>query len=308
MKIENSTNFIKENNINVFRHQAMNTIFELYLSFPDNVYCSQAANEAFKLIDSLENKLSRFLPNSEVNKINNLQINSSLVISEDTFNCLLESKNIYELTFGGFNIGIGNTIDFFKYDNRNLIPHHSTSVKDLLIDESNHSITVLNKISIDLGGIAKGYTAERISELLNEWGIENYLINCGMSTILVQNSNQKSINWPIRISNPFNGSLITELNISKWSISSSGLIKGEHIINPFNNNPVNVKKASWTYCPSAVLSDSLSTSFMILKEAEIENICHNNNVSCLIYFKDEGGNNLVKKYGNYFNINDYNSS
>ena len=55
-----------------FSHEAMATVFEVHAAHPDRRYAAQAAQAAFDLADRLERELSRFLPNSDISRINQL--------------------------------------------------------------------------------------------------------------------------------------------------------------------------------------------------------------------------------------------
>ena len=55
-----------------FSHEAMATVFEVHAAHPDQHYAAQAAQAAFDLADRLEHELSRFLPNSDISRINQL--------------------------------------------------------------------------------------------------------------------------------------------------------------------------------------------------------------------------------------------
>ena len=53
-----------------FAHQAMNTEFEIFCGHGDADYAQQAAWAAFDLLDRMERELSRFVPNSDISRIN----------------------------------------------------------------------------------------------------------------------------------------------------------------------------------------------------------------------------------------------
>ncbi|MCW8850336.1 MAG: FAD:protein FMN transferase, partial [Melioribacteraceae bacterium] len=230
-----SNKFYDENNISVFSHHAMNTIFKLFLVEKDKKYSEQAAHEVFKELDLLEDKLSRYRPNSEISKINNLLPGEFEVVSEDTLNCLIKSIEIYDLTSGLFDISIGELVQKYKGNDDNIYVAKKSGMNALLVHPHNHQVLVTDKINLDLGGIGKGYASDKIEEILIEWEINNFLISCGNSTIKVSNTN---FNWPITLSNPINNVSFKEFNFSYGSISSSGLVKGAHIINPKTFTPV----------------------------------------------------------------------
>src|SRR5205085_188119 len=72
-----------------FSHEAMATYFEIYAAHRDRPYAAQAAQAAFDLVDRLERDLSRFLPNSDIARINHLAPGAATPVSPSTLECLL---------------------------------------------------------------------------------------------------------------------------------------------------------------------------------------------------------------------------
>ena len=55
-----------------FAHEAMFTQFELWIAGEEPGYAGQAAAEVFAEVDRLESRLSRFVENSEISRLNTL--------------------------------------------------------------------------------------------------------------------------------------------------------------------------------------------------------------------------------------------
>ena len=81
-----------------FSHEAMATTFEVMVVGDDEKYARQTAAVAFEEVNRLEAELSRFIPNSDVSRINNLPANRPLILGLDTFECLKLSCRIYAET------------------------------------------------------------------------------------------------------------------------------------------------------------------------------------------------------------------
>jgi thiamine biosynthesis lipoprotein len=261
MSLINST--IESPSIHRFSHNAMNTVFEIIIELDDKEYAQQAASAVFTEIERLEEELSRFRPNSDISRINKLKVGEELSLSHDTFECLLEAKNLYDLTNGLFDITSGKIIDYWKYKGLNSSKDYKYSVigmNHILLDESKHSINLLsNDLIIDLGGFGKGYAIDKASELLADWEINGHN------------------GWPISVSNPSNPSqTIAEIILKDLSLSGSGEQKGTHIINPKTLLPIKKIKAAWSITNSAAISDAMSTSFMIMEIEDFEEFCNNN--------------------------------
>ena len=85
-----------------FSHEAMATVYEVYAVHADRQYAAQAAQAAFDLVDRLERELSRFLPNSDITRINHLDRGESTRVAPSTLECLVIARHMFDLTGGAF--------------------------------------------------------------------------------------------------------------------------------------------------------------------------------------------------------------
>ncbi len=99
------------------------------------------------------------------------------------------------------------------------------------------------------------------------------MIQGGQSSVLAMEAPDSLDGWPVSVSYPTPPhDKITSLNINQQAVSSSGLKKGDHIIDPTTRSVTEIWDATWVIAPSAIVSDILSTAFMIMTIEEIENI------------------------------------
>jgi len=267
---------IAENIVTVLSHGSMATIFELHLIHEDKNYLAQAALEAFNELDQIEQDLSRFIESSDVSRINNLQMGESLVVNPHTFFCLKTAIEFYFVTNKIFNVGLGEEINLMKKGTDELEINNIDRLENLELNEKDFSIQLKGGlIDIDLGGIGKGYAIDKIKNLLVDWGLDRALIQGGRSTVLTINAPDNLDGWPVSISYPAPPyDQLDILNLKESALSSSGLQKGSHIIDPRTRSAVKNNKATWVVAPSAIVSDILSTTFMILTREEIEDFCN----------------------------------
>jgi thiamine biosynthesis lipoprotein len=285
------SNKFENKNIHRFTHNAMNTIFEIIIDSEEKEYAEQAANSAFEVIDRLEEVLSRFKPNSEISKINSLKIGEELKLNIDVFECLQIANNIYNITNGVFDITSGQIIDRWKNKNSNSTLDAqpiNIGMNKIKLDATNYSINILSKdLTIDLGGIGKGFAIDKACDLLSEWDIENAIVHSGSTVKAIGNLTGYN-GWPISISNPINTSqTIAEIILTDNSLSGSGKQKGAHIINPVTSLPVDNKAGTWAMANSAALSDAMSTTFMIIPTEEIYDLCNNHNSIAGLVIKND---------------------
>ncbi len=150
-----------------FAHEAMATVFEVYAEHPDEQYAAQAAQAAFDLVDRLELELSRFLPNSDVTRVNHLAAGEYTRVSASTLECLVIARHMFDLTGGAFDISIGTGLPSLELD-----------ADDFVVRATKGGVQV------DLGGIGKGYAIDVVAELLEEWGLGRGLVHGGFSSVL----------------------------------------------------------------------------------------------------------------------------
>ena len=148
-----------------FSHEAMATVFEVFVVHDDGQYAAQAAHAAFDLVDRLERELSRFIPNSDIQRISHLAAGERTRVTPTTLECLVIARHMYELTGGAFDVSIG------------------TGLASLALDPETFEVrATTNGVRVDLGGVGKGYAVDLVAELLEEWGIGRALVHGGFSS------------------------------------------------------------------------------------------------------------------------------
>jgi len=265
----------------------MATVFELIIAEEQQKYAEEVAWELWKEIDNLENELSRYKPNSDISKINSLKIGERRTLSEDSFNCIRQSIELYNLTEGAFNIASGALYNCWLNQDKSLknptkseieFAAQKSDIRNIILYDD-YSVEIKEEgIIIDLGAFGKGYSLDKGYELLKEWGVGSAFLSSGQSSIRVfSNANFKE-GWKISISNPNNYlQKIYNCKLRNISIGSSGLNKGFHIIDTREGKPIKGKKGVWVFADSAAIADALSTAFMILDESSFNRIISANN-------------------------------
>lgn len=271
-------------NIRRFCHEAMATTFEVIIAHEDERFARQAAFAAFEEVDRLEAELSRFVPNSDVARINKLPVNQPLRLGLDTFECLKLSEKIYAQTEGAFDVTVGPLLECWRdKDKKPRTPSQEqldTALQNvgtdlIYLDEDEHTITMLaGPVQVDLGGVGKGYTVDRMAEMLREWTVEAALISGGYSSVLALDAPEGTVGWPVTLSNPDDHKqILIRTNLKNRGLGSSGLQQGRHIIDPRSGQPVEGRRAAWSSAPDAGTADALSTAFMIMGPEQIEQYC-----------------------------------
>jgi thiamine biosynthesis lipoprotein len=258
-----------------FSHEAMATVFEVHCVYPDQRYAAQAAQAAFDLADRLERELSRFLPNSDIARVNRLAVGEHTRVSPSTLECLSIARHMFDLTGGAFDISIG------------------TGLPSLEVDPDHFQVRATKAgVRVDLGGIGKGYAVDRMAELLEEWGLRMALVHGGFSSVLALEPPAGHEGWPLTLSDPTAPSrVLVRLSGRQMALGASGVRKKDHIVDPRTGEAAGGRLAAWTAVPrpqpgraegpaeealraaAATVTDALTTAFMLLSPNEIERLC-----------------------------------
>jgi thiamine biosynthesis lipoprotein len=246
-----------------FKHEAMKTTFTLRLIHAQAEGARDAANQAFALIDEIENTLSRYISGSEVSQINCMQSGQSLFISETCYECIRTALKIYTESDGLFDITLGRQIEHQKNTLKGIVP---ALEGQLMVDPDRPAIHCVEAgREIDLGGIGKGYALDRIVPLLRDLGIKSGLVAAGASTQLAFGEST----WKIQLTGSINLPIV-ELKNQALSVSGIG-IQGSHIVSPRQTESTQyAQERVWVSHEEAAYADAWSTACLLMTESELE--------------------------------------
>jgi len=269
-----------------FAHEAMATVFEIYITDDDETYARQGAQAAFAEVDRLELEMSRFISNSDISRLNDAVSGETVDLGMDVFECLSRAREMYDKTSGAFDISVGALYSCWLNDDRTLRQPSDeelaracelTGLDHLKLNEEDFSAEVLTEgVQFDLGGIGKGYAAEKMAEILREWSLGQALVLAGASSVLSVSVPEGMTGWPIKLRHPGNREdVLARFELTEGAISGSGNQKGQHIIDvrSVEGVPVEGRLAAWAMAPDAVAADALSTAFMMLSTGDIDDYC-----------------------------------
>jgi FAD:protein FMN transferase len=283
-------------NVQRFSHFAMGTTFEVFIQHKDALYAEQAALDAFKEIDKIEQSLSHYIQNSDIAKIRTLKSGASTRVTIDTMESLLHCRYLFEITDGLFDVTIGPLYKCWLNEDKTL---KNPSAEDiaraqkrvgmnfLQLDPQKMTVHVLvDSIDLDLGGFGKGYAVDRAADLLEEWDITVALIHGGFSSIYAIGKPKRSRGWPLSITHPITNQLLGMVFLQNQAMSASGIQKGQHIVNPKTAKPVDANHAVWSIGKNAATVDGLTTAFMMMSTKDIQDICSAQNENSALIIKD----------------------
>lgn len=269
-----------------YSRSAMGTIFELFLDHEEQDYASQAAAACFESLEEIELELSRFLENSDISRIVALQRNEKLTLGRHAYACLALSQKMTRETEGAFDVAyLSRGVYSGPWEHRAksrgkgpIVTERPTNIPELFtLDPANGEIRSLTEaLTLDLGGIGKGYALDCMAHILNEWGLQRALLQGGRSSVLAMDAPQGQAGWNLAISDPDGaGGVLARLNLRDRALGASGILQGPHIKIPasFTGRHDKQVRATWTIGTSAAEMDAFSTAAMLIQEQLLIRSC-----------------------------------
>lgn len=241
-------------------------------------------DKVFNKVKELESIFSINEAGTEVDKINDNAGIEPVKVSDDTIAVVNEGLHYSELSHGKFDITIGPLVKLWDIPNATEIPTQEeietviplTNYKDVTVDKTNKTVYLTKPgMMLDLGGIAKGYSADVISQMLTAEGIKSAIIDLG-GNIFAHGEKVTGDSWKIGIQNPFStrGEIVGAITVKNKSIVTSGVyeryievdgVKYHHILNPETGYPYENNIAGITIISDkSSTGDALSTSVFAL--------------------------------------------
>ncbi len=267
-----------------FTEPIMGTTARIVLYAPDAQLALEASRTAFERMAALENRLSDYRPESELNQLCHHALESPKPVSPDLFEVLWESQTLAEKTGGAFDVTVGPVVQLWRRARRQKeLPtpdrlaeaRKLVGYKKLQLDSRSQTAHLLIPgMKLDLGGIAKGYAADEALRALQRKGIEMALVTIGGDIALGAPPPEKS-GWRVEI-NPgpaFKAKPFKPLLLSHAGVSTSGdaeqfvEISGKrysHIVDPRTGMALLGNRSVTIVASNATASDALATALCVM--------------------------------------------
>lgn len=265
--------------------RCMGTEFTIDAYGPDASALEAATEDAFDVVKHLDILLSNYLPDSELSRVNRHAATVPVPVSQEMFDFLSLCADYSRRSEGSFDITVGPLMKVWGfYKGSGHLPHRA-EVRTALAQigftnvhlDSQHRTVYFTKpgISLDPGGVGKGYAVDRMVSVLRSHGVKSALVSSGGSSIYgIGTPPDDQRGWYVRIRDPRDeAKTATEIYLKNASVSTSGNYEKffwaegklySHIMNPRTGNPAEGVLAVSVMSPKTIDSEIWAKPYYIL--------------------------------------------
>ena len=253
---------------------AMGTPWQLTLYTTDSLAARQLAERVFARVEAVEQSMSDYRSDSEINQLVRLPPRRYHRVSEDLYRVLDVSLQLARRSGGAFDPTVGPLSKLW----RRAIRHQAFPTQDQLAEartrvqwksvrlRSGSRVRLARDgLQLDLGGIAKGYALDASGEVLRQLGCGRFLIDGG-GDLLLGDAPPGRDGW--RIATPAG-----PVDTSRVAVATSGsnyryvAFEGQHfghIVDPRTGLGVTHQRTVTVMAPTAVVADGLASTLSVL--------------------------------------------
>ena len=293
----------------------MGTLFTISLYASDKVAAEKTAQAAFQCVASLDEIMSDYRADSELMQLCDQPFGQPVPVSQDLFTILQRAQEVSKLTDGAFDVTIGPFTHLWRFSRKKKTLPSADQLATaraafgwpkLRLDTKARTVTLLApNMRLDLGGIAKGYAADKALKVLQSRGINRALV-AASGDIAIGDAPPDQPGWKVGITpiDSHTNDTVASLVLHNAGVSTAGdteqaiEINGNrysHIVDPKTGLGLTNRIQVTIIAPDATSSDGWDTGLCVLGAkralALVDSLPH---VAAVILTKDEEGTHIFK--------------
>lgn len=232
------------------------------------------ATDWFRIV---EVTCSRFDPRSELRALC-ATCGTAVPLSEVLFELLTFAIAVAEESGGAFDPTVGGAMEAQGFDqhfrtgarNRSDAPATGPTFADIAIDARTRTATIHRPLTLDLGGVAKGFAADLAARELAAF--RDFAIDAGGDQFL-SGRNAAGESWSVGIRHPRQPDDVIEVvRVSDAAVCTSGDYErkspagpdGHHLLDPRTGAPTSGVVSTTVIAPTAMAADAFATAAFVL--------------------------------------------
>ena len=259
----------------------MGTLVEITVVGRDEGEAAAAINDAFAEMERIEKLMNRWIPESEVSKVNRWAGVKPVKVSAEVLEVIQRAREISRASGGYFDISVGGLLDLWGFETSGGRVPPKVEVDQALqsvgygaihVDGVASTVELRRGMRIDLGGIAKGYAVDRAYGVLRSRGYENVIVNAGGDMRV--GGRKPNGPWAIGIQDPREHSrILASFDVGDISVATSGDyeryfeadgVRYHHLLNPFTGYPGRQCRSVTILAKDAVTADAFATAVFVM--------------------------------------------
>ena len=264
------------------------TVYNITYQYQDDLHTDIKA-----ALTEVDNSLSPYNENSIISHVNH---NRDTTLNEHFKHVFQLAQTISAETEGAFDITVAPLVNAWGFGFK-----HSISIDPNVIDSLSHFVGYQKirlqddrivkddpRTMLDCSAIAKGYGVDAVARVLDQKGVQHYMVNVG-GEVVVKGKNAHMKTWRIGINKPIEDSLSmnqelqTILEVSGIGMATSGNYRKfyykdgkryAHTIDPRIGTPVQHNILSATViAKDCTTADAYATAFMVMGLEKAKDFC-----------------------------------
>lgn len=253
----------------------MGTLFRIVIHTQDETAARVAMGRAFQRAAELDQKLSDYKIDSELNRLCRSAFSIPVAVSDDLFQVVEAALRISRQSGGAFDITLGPLTHLWRAAKKSgNLPSGAhiqearkrTGYKNIKVDGRKKTLTLLKpQMELDLGGIAKGYAADQMLAVLVAAGFPRALVGAS-GDIRVGESPPGRAGWTVQLEQQ-------TVELRNQAVSTAGPaeqylnareIRYSHIINPKAGLGITSGLTVSVIAPTGILADGWDTALSVM--------------------------------------------
>jgi len=254
--------------------------------------------------------MSTYIPDSELSLLNKAPAGQMFEVSSDNVWVLKESIRLYQITGGAFDVTVGPLVNSWGFGPNGRVTEQPSDSKlnelasyvgtDKFALNGNTVVKSHDKTYIDFSAIAKGYGVDKVAELLEQQGIQSYLVEIG-GEMRLKGKKPNGKAWTVAVEKPVTNRREAQLIFSPGDVgmATSGDYRNyfeqdgkrfSHTIDPVTSKPITHKLASVTILhKSAATADALATAINVMGPIKGIEFAEKHNIAAYLLVKTDNG-------------------
>ena len=276
-------------------------------------------------LDIIDKTLSNYRPDSIIETFNSTENTDSQEVGNEIISLVRIAQTVHQATQGCFDLTIKPLFELWGFRGDELtIPNDATirntlsqiGMEKLEVVDETHLRKKQSNLKVDLSSIAQGYSVEKISRVLEQKGIKNYLVEIG-GELKTRGHKPDSQAWRIAVERPLPGEqvmqkILTMPKESPIAVMTSGTYRHyfdhegkrySHILDARTGRPVTHDLVSITVIhEDPTIADAWDTALLCLGQEDGMKVANAEKIPVL--FIQQQGNKLIESRSDALNTLD----